>query len=363
MSKISNAEDSHFMQMAIALSRRGVGLSTPNPSVGVLVVKNGVIVGRGVTAQGGRPHAERIALNQAGEAANGSTIYVTLEPCARRSQQGATSCTDAIIQACVSRVVIGASDPSVLAAGQGAERLRAQGVAVVAGIESKAARWVNLGHILRVSQCRPMVTLKLAQTLDGFAGTLDHKPLAITGQETRTYVHMMRAQSDAVAAGISTVLADNPLLDVRLHGLEGRSSARVIFDSNLKLPIDSKLVATAAKVPLWVIADVEASVDNERALTAAGVDVMRIKKHDLKAALELLANRGISRLMLEGGPTLANAFASQGFVDEFLQFTAPWKANEGIKAIGSSLNSLTKTCSPNIQIVGNDQLHHFKFSY
>ena len=352
-----------FMQMAIALSRRGIGLSTPNPSVGVVIVKDDTVIGRGVTAPGGRPHAERIALNQAGDAARGSTIYVTLEPCAKRSQQGAVSCTDAIIGAGVVRVVIGASDPSELAAGQGAARLAANGIEVVSGIESQAARWVNLGHILRVSQNKPMITLKLAQTMDGFAGAANNKPLAITGEETRSYVHMMRAQADAIAVGISTVLADDPALDVRLQGLEDRSPVRIVFDSNLKIPFDSKLVKTARKIPLWVIAGVDAPASKEHELNLAGVEIMRVERHDLKSALGLLADRGISRLMLEGGPTLADAFATHNLIDELVLFTAGRQAGAGTKAVGSSLENLMKTCHPMTKYVGEDHLSHYKFSY
>jgi diaminohydroxyphosphoribosylaminopyrimidine deaminase / 5-amino-6-(5-phosphoribosylamino)uracil reductase len=372
LTSISHIEDKRFMRMAIDYSRRGLGVSAPNPSVGVVIVKNGVVVGRGVTAAGGRPHAERIALNQAGDLAKGATLYVTLEPCAKRSQIGAVACTDAVIEAGIARVVIGASDPSPLAAGQGAARLLVHGIEVVSGVEEAAARHVNLGHILRVSQNRPMVTLKLAQTADGFAGGLNNTPLAITGEETRSYVHMMRAQSDAIAVGISTVLADDPMLDVRLAGLEHRSPVRVVFDTHLRLPLGSKLVKTARDIPVWVIAGLDAPAYNERELVQAGVEVMRVAPHDLHtsldlhAALGLVATRGITRLMLEGGPTLAEAFAAQclingqGFVDEIALFTAPWSARCGVKAIGASLEALLKRSHADCIAVGDDKLQRFQ---
>lgn len=355
--------DIKYMQMAIALSRRGVGLSAPNPSVGVIIVKNGIVLGRGVTQKGGRPHAERVALDLAGGDAQNSTIYVTLEPCAKRSQADAISCTDTIINAGVSRVVIGACDPSPLAAGQGATRLQAHGIEVVSGVEYEAAKWVNLGHILRVSKNRPLVTLKLAQTKDGFAGTIDHKPFAITGEETRSYVHMMRARSDAIAVGISTILFDDPYLDVRLQGLEDRSPVRVVFDSDLQMPLSSRLVKTARALPLWIIADLDASANKEQNLVAAGAEVMRVKKHDLKAALGLLADRGVSRLMVEGGPILAEAFAKNNLIDELVLFTAPWNAEEGLKAIGASLMHLMSNCNFDSKPVNKDQLQHYKISY
>ncbi len=348
------------MRMAIDLSRRGLGVSAPNPSVGVIIVKDDVIVGRGVTAAGGRPHAEFTALAQAGSLAKGATLYVTLEPCAKRSQIGAVACTDAVIEAGIASVVIGASDPSPLAAGQGAARLLAHGIEVVSGVEEDAARDVNLGHILRVSKNRPMVILKLAQTADGFAGAPNQKLLAITGEETRAYVHMMRAQSDAIAVGISTVLADDPSLNVRLDGLEHRSPIRVIFDTHLRLPMNSKLVQTARDLPVWVIAGVDAPASNEHELVKNGVEVMRVEPHDLRAALGLLATLGITRLMLEGGPKLADAFAAQGLVDEIALFTAPWNAGTGIKAIGSSLERLLKAHDADISAVGSDRLQRIK---
>jgi diaminohydroxyphosphoribosylaminopyrimidine deaminase / 5-amino-6-(5-phosphoribosylamino)uracil reductase len=348
------------MRMAIDLSRRGLGVSSPNPSVGVLIVKDGVVVGRGITAAGGRPHAEFTALAQAGSLAKGATLYVTLEPCAKRSQIGAVACTDAVIEAGIARVVIGASDPSPLAAGQGAARLLAHGIEVVSDVEEAAARHVNLGHILRVSQNRPMVTLKLAQTADGLAGGLNNTPLAITGEETRTYVHMMRAQSDAIAVGVATVLADDPMLNVRLSGLEHRSPVRVIFDTHLRLPLGSKLVQTAKEIPVWVIAGVDAPASNERELVQTGVEVMRVATHDLRASLSLLATRGITRLMVEGGPTLAEAFATQNLVDEIALLTAPWSAGCGIKAIGESLELLLKRSRADCIAVGDDKLQRFQ---
>ncbi len=363
-------EDARFMQAAIALSSRSLGLSAPNPSVGVLIIrKEGlqrIIVGRGVTAPGGRPHAERLALDQAGEFARGATMYVTLEPCARRSiARDGPSCTDAALAAGIARVVIGASDPSPFAAGQGATRLQAHGIEVVTGVEEPAARRVNLGHILRVSQHRPMVTFKLAQTADGFAGTVDHKPLVITGEEARRRAHMMRAQSDAIAVGISTVLADDPALTVRLPGLENRSPVRVVFDSHLRLPLQSSLVKTARDVPVWVITNLSAPAERERDLVARGVEVMRAQcpltgKVDLRGALGLLADRGITRLMVEGGPAIADAFAEAGLIDELALFTAPWSAGEGLAAISPELERFMQDCKVETMTLGMDQLQIFQ---
>ncbi len=362
------------MRMAIALSARGLGRTAPNPSVGVLIVSqrdgHNIIVGRGVTASGGRPHAERIALDQAGARARGATLYVTLEPCAHRSvSDDGCSCTDATLAAGIKRVVIGALDPSPFAAGKGITFLRENGVEVVSGVEEKAACYVNLGHILRVTEHRPFVLLKLAQTADGFAGTMDGKPLAITGEEARTRVHLMRAQSDAIAIGIETALADDPELTVRLHGLEHRSPIRVVFDSRLRLSLQSKLILTCGKVPTWIITGPDAPADAENALKAAGALVLRVAQTadgnlDLHAATQQLAARGITRLMVEGGPKLANAFASAGLIDEAAIFTADWKAKGGQTAIlpdlARSLAEIGNIAAPAVTLIGKDRLQIFR---
>ena len=272
-----------------------------------------VIVGRGVTAAGGRPHAERIALDQAGELAIGATLYVTLEPCARRSiLRDGPSCTDAVLCSGLSRIVIGAPDPSPYAAGEGVKRLKAHGIVVENGTCKAEARILNLGHELRVTQHRPMVLLKLAMTADGFAGSRQRAPLAITGDAAKARTFLMRAEADAIAVGIGTVLADDPALTCRLPGLEARSPIRIVFDTDLRLPQASRLASTARTVPTWVFAGLGAPAERERALLNAGVEVMRVGEDkgrlDLGVALGLLADRGITRLMVEGGPAMAEEF-------------------------------------------------------
>ncbi len=330
-------QDSRLMQATIALSRRNLGLTAPNPCVGAIVVdaRTGAIIGRGVTAPGGRPHAERLALLQAGEAARGGTIYVTLEPCARRSRTGdGPSCTDAILAAGIARVVIACPDPSPFAGGEGAKRLLANGIELVSGVGEAEARRLHLGHVTRVTQHRPFVQVKIARTQDGAAGTAHGHPVAITGDNTRNHVHMMRARADAIMVGVGTVLADDPQLTCRLPGLRHRSPIRVVMDGDLRTPMLSQLVKTAREFPTWLIGNVNASIEREWALRSAGVEVLRVKEEtvggrlDLSDALGLLADWGITRLMVEGGPTLVASLLEADLVDELTLLTGNWALGE-----------------------------------
>ncbi|HLJ69802.1 MAG TPA: bifunctional diaminohydroxyphosphoribosylaminopyrimidine deaminase/5-amino-6-(5-phosphoribosylamino)uracil reductase RibD, partial [Roseiarcus sp.] len=228
------ALDERFMAAALALGRRGLGRAAPNPAVGALIVRDGVVVGRGFTAAGGRPHAERSALDQAGHLAKGATIYVTLEPCAHQGR--GPPCAAAIVEAGIACVVSAMEDPDPRTAGQGHALLRRAGIEVAVGVGAAAARRDHLGHILRVSQNRPAVTLKLAQTADGFAAGARYDPrLAITGEAANSRVQILRAMHDAIMIGIGTALGDDPLLTVRFPGAEARP-LRVVLDPRLSLP-------------------------------------------------------------------------------------------------------------------------------
>jgi diaminohydroxyphosphoribosylaminopyrimidine deaminase / 5-amino-6-(5-phosphoribosylamino)uracil reductase len=322
-------EDERWMRAAIALAARGLGLAAPNPSVGAIVVAEGRIVGRGVTAAGGRPHAERLALVQAGDLAKGATVYVTLEPCAGRSQRAdAAACTDLLVAAGVGRVVIGADDPSPHASQAGLARLTSAGIAVTRGVVAEDCRRLNLGHVLRVTQNRPFVQVKLAVTADGAAGTAMRAPVQITGAHARDRVHMLRAMADAIMIGIGTAIADDPALTCRLPGMVQRSPVRIVLDSALRLPLSGQLAQTARDVPVWVIATVDADIEAERALRRMSVEVMRVPatasgKASLADALRLIATRGVTRLMCEGGPEIAAALAERDLIDELAVFTAP----------------------------------------
>ena len=227
-------DDTRFMCLALTLGRRGLGNAWPNPAVGAVVVKDGVILGRGWTQPGGRPHAEVVALRQAGAAARGATLYATLEPC---SHHGRTPpCVDAIMAAGIARVVSALEDPNPKVAGQGHARLTAQGIAVEVGVCADAALHAHAGHISRLLKGRPHVTLKLAVSADGKVGLPGRKPARITGEAAQARVHLMRAMNDAVLTGIGTVLSDDPQLTCRLPGMENRSPVRVVLDSALRLP-------------------------------------------------------------------------------------------------------------------------------
>jgi diaminohydroxyphosphoribosylaminopyrimidine deaminase/5-amino-6-(5-phosphoribosylamino)uracil reductase len=333
---VSAAADWRFMALALSLGRRGLGRTWPNPSVGAVIVKDGIIVGRGWTQPGGRPHAEVEALRHAGEAARGATLYVTLEPCSHFGKS--PPCADAVIAAGVSRVVSAIEDPNPEVAGQGHARLRAAGIAVEVGLGADQARRDHAGHILRVTQRRPRVLLKLAISADGKAGAAGGKPIAITGEEVRARVHLLRAENDAIMVGIGTVLADDPQLTCRIPGMAKRSPVRVIADSALRLPLVSKLVQSARDTPVWTICGRGAAKQAEADLLARGVDVMRSANSapDLQEILGLLAAKGITRLMVEGGPTLAAAFVAADLVDEAALFYSPKTLGAGgIEALAS----------------------------
>jgi len=347
----ASADDERFMALALALGRRGLGNAWPNPAVGAVIVKDGVIVGRGWTQPGGRPHAEVEALRQAKKAAQnskliGATLYATLEPC---SHHGKTPpCADAIIKAGIARVVSSIEDPNPEVAGQGHERLRAKGIAVDVGLGADEARRAHAGHITRVQKARPFVTLKLAVSADEKVGLAGRKPVALSGEEARTRVFQMRAQSDAILVGIGTVLSDNPNLTCRLPGMLERSPVRVVLDAKLRLPLMTSVVATVRETPTWVFTSRKTSEIAEDILQQKGCKVFRVDerngKLDLEAVLKILGEQGITRLLVEGGPTVAAAFTGADLVDEaVLVRTEKTVGPGGIDALeGMPLSALTE---------------------
>ena len=332
------ATDAAFMAAAIAYGRRGLGLTAPNPAVGCVIVKDGVIVARGATMPGGRPHAETEALREAGDRAKGATLYVSLEPC---SHYGVTApCADAIVHGGLARVVSALEDPDVRVAGRGHAKIVEAGIGLRTGVGVLEARRGNLGHIMRITEGRPMVTLKLAQTLDGFAaGGAHDQRLMITGAPANGRVQVMRAMHDAIMVGVGTVLADDPLLTVRLPGLENRKPLRIVLDTHLRLPLASRLVATAKEHRTLVICAEDAPTPAQAALEAVGVEVLRVAREasgrlDPLAALKALGQRGITRVFCEGGPTVASTLILRGLADEVALFTAPKPfGGEGVPAL------------------------------
>ena len=314
--------DRRFMAAAIRLSRRHLGLTATNPSVATLIVRDDLVVGRGVTAIGGRPHAETQALDEAGAAARGATAYVTLEPCAHHGRT--PPCAEALVAAGIARVVGAASDPDERVAGRGYAILRAAGVEVVENLLADAAADVMAGYLNRSIRKRPEVTLKLAVSSDGMIGRRGQGQVAITGPVARRQVHLMRAESDAILVGIGTALADDPELTCRLPGLDRRSPARIVLDPSLRLPAASKLARSARLTPVSVAAAADAAPAARTALAALGVEFLAIEMHDGRIALpellEDLASRGVMTLLVEGGAETARHFLSERLVDRIALF-------------------------------------------
>ncbi len=350
--------DRRFMQIALNLGRRGLGHTWPNPAVGAVVVKDGVIVGRGWTQPGGRPHGEPEALRRAGDAARGATLYVTLEPC---SHFGKTPpCTDAVIAAGISRVVSAIEDPNSEVAGQGHAKLRAAGIAVDIGVGAAEAAHDHAGHFRRVRDRRPHVILKLAVSADDKIAGPGCRPVAITGEAARARVHLLRAQSDAILVGIGTVLADDPLLTCRLPGMADRSPVRVVLDPALRIPGESKLVRSARETPLWVFASELADAPAAARLGAAGAQVIRIPPGpgaglDLPAVLRALSDKGITRLLVEGGSRVASAFVAGRLVDEMWLLRGPETIGDGVAALDAlPLSAITQ--SPGLRVRASESL-------
>jgi diaminohydroxyphosphoribosylaminopyrimidine deaminase/5-amino-6-(5-phosphoribosylamino)uracil reductase len=315
-----SVSDEDHMAQALQLARRGLGLTWPNPSVGSIVVApSGEILSRGWTAPGGRPHAEAIALERAGNSARGATIYITLEPCAHSSGRG-LPCADAIVAAAPARAVIALRDPDPRTAGRGIERLQASGIEVRDGVLAQQAEAVALGHILRVTDERPAVTLKLAVGADRLMPRGKGAPVWITGPDARAHGHLLRARHDAILVGRGTILADNPSLTCRLPGMSCRSPVRVVLDRRLRTPPQARLFDDLM-VPVWVICAANEEHPNTDALQDRGAEIVQVPvdAHGMlgvRDALETLASRGITRVLVEGGPTAARAFLDADLIDE-----------------------------------------------
>src|SRR5258707_14325458 len=340
------------MQLALTLGRRGQGRTWPNPAVGAVVVKDGVIVGRGWTQPGGRPHAEPEALKQAGEAARGATLYVTLEPCSHVGKS--PPCVDAVIAEGIARVVSAIEDPNPEVAGQGHAKLRAAGIAVDIGLGAAEAARDHAGHFRRVRDRRPHVILKLAVSSDDKIGAAGRKPVAISGEAAKARVQLLRAQCDAILVGIGTVRADDPLLTCRLPGMAARSPVRVVLDRNLRIPGSSRLVHSARETPLWVMTSNLAEAPAAMKLRAAGAQVIRVATAtpppglDLPAVLQALAEKGIRRLLVEGGARVASSLVAAGLVDEVWLLRRPDPVGaDGVAALDAlPLSALTQLAAP-----------------
>jgi diaminohydroxyphosphoribosylaminopyrimidine deaminase/5-amino-6-(5-phosphoribosylamino)uracil reductase len=357
-SKASKVADQRFMALALALGRRGQGRSWPNPAVGAVIVKDGVIVGRGWTQPGGRPHAEVEALRRAGEAARGATLYVTLEPCSHVGKS--PPCADAVISAGIARVVSAIEDPNPEVAGQGHARLRKAGIVVDVGLSAAEAARDHAGHFRRIRDKRPHVILKLAVSSDDKIAAAGRKPVAISGEAAKARVHLLRAQCDAILVGIGTVLADDPLLTCRLPGMEAQSPVRVVLDRSLRMPGASRLVHSAREIPLWVMTSNTSEAPAASRLGAAGAQVIRVATApsglDLTAVLHALADKGITRLLVEGGSRVASSFVAANLADEVWLLRGDGSIGAGGVAALDALPLSAITQSPDWQVRASESL-------
>lgn len=313
-------EDYRFMQLALYLAQRGLGSTAPNPSVGCVIVNNGIIVGRGTTAPGGRPHAETVALAQAGSKARGATVYVTLEPCCHVGKT--RPCTEPLIEAGVTRVVVAIKDKNPAVSGGGIASLQQAGITVDVGLLSEEASAMNAGFFSVHQRARPWVTVKLATSLDGKIALANGESRWITGPEARRYAHLLRAQHDAIMVGAGTVKADDPELTCRLPGMEAKNPVRVIMDSRTQLPANCKLFTTANQTPTWVVTRKQQGdfPDSVKALTAQQENAGYI---NAATALSLLAAQGITRLLVEGGSKLVTSLWQADMIDQLIWIRAP----------------------------------------
>jgi len=360
--------DAARMRSALALARRGLGTTWPNPSVGCVIAREGRVLGRGFTQASGRPHAEQVALAQARdrwgpESLRGATAWVSLEPCAHHGRT--PPCADALIEAGVRRVVSTIDDPDPRVSGRGFARLRDAGVTVDTGLMAEAARALNAGFLSRLARGRPWVTLKLAASLDGRIATAQGESRWITGAQARARVHLMRAEADAVLIGAATARADDPELDVRLPGLAARSPVRVIADGALSLSLVSRLARSARERPLWLLHRAGVDAARARALRDAGATLIETPdiggELDIAAALRALGARGVTRVLCEGGGRIAAALLRDGLADEIAWFSAGLALGaDGGAAVGrldlAALADAPRLTLASVETLGEDVL-------
>lgn len=354
------------MALALGLGRRGLGRVWPNPAVGCVVVAGGRVAGRGWTGDGGRPHAETRALAQAGEAARGSTAYVTLEPCAHHGRT--PPCAEALVAAGVARVVVAAQDPDPRVAGRGLARLRAAGVEVTEGVMARQARADQAGFLSRIERGRPWLTLKLAASLDGRIATATGESRWITGADARRAVHALRMRHDAVMVGGGTARADDPMLDIRGLGAD-RHPVRIVLSRRLDLPGAGRLAGSAGDPPLWLCHGPEAPRDARDGWAARGARLIECPAEAGHLApgpvLAALGQAGVTRVLCEGGGSLAASLLAGGLVDELVVFTAGLALGaEGTPMLGAlgldRLADAPRLRLAGIRALGGDVVHRWQ---
>lgn len=361
-------QDERFMAAAIRLAERHVGLTGENPSVGTLIVQNdndtgAYIVGYGVTAINGRPHAEVQALRMAGSLARGATAYVTLEPC---SHYGKTSpCVNALIDSGVSRVVIALTDLDKRVDGRGIALLQTAGIEVVEGVLAEEAFEALCTHWCIKKTRRCAVTLKMAISADNGVGKRGQGGIKISGMISHTYTHILRAQNNAILVGIGTILADDPQLDCRLPGMQIRSPIRVILDTDLSVPLEAKVVQTAKRIPTWIICDMNLAKESKKiALEKSGVSVYSVEMNNgcmqPLAILQLLYQRGIQSVLLEGGVKTGEKFLNAGCVDHVICFYAPVILGQNRIEAPHFANYLSQFQEVETRMFGNDRFYKWR---
>ncbi len=360
---LERPEDRGWMAEALALAARGQGLTSPNPMVGALVVRDGQVVGRGFHERAGGAHAEVAALGEAGTRARGATLYVTLEPC---NHHGRTPpCVEAVIRARIARVVVAVADPNSRVTGGGARALTAAGLDVTMGCLEPAARAFNRVFFTAMERTRPHVTLKCAMTLDGKIAAADRSSRWITGEQARAEAHLLRSRSDAVIVGIGTALADDPALTVRRTPLPAREPLRVVVDSRARLPITARLIEAGSPARVVVAVADEAAAERVARLEAAGVSVLQCKsRHGRVDVADLCARlfaREVMGVLLEGGSALNGSFLQAGLVDRVAMFIAPMllggaSAPTAIGGQGLALGDALRLTAVTLRPLGEDWL-------
>ncbi|MEO0391916.1 MAG: bifunctional diaminohydroxyphosphoribosylaminopyrimidine deaminase/5-amino-6-(5-phosphoribosylamino)uracil reductase RibD [Pseudomonadota bacterium] len=359
----TQAVDHHFMAMALSLGRRGQGRTWPNPAVGCVIVQDKIVVGQGWTQPGGRPHAETEALKQAGDRAAGATAYVTLEPCAHHGKT--PPCSDALIKAGISRVVMACQDPDPRVDGRGIATLQAAGIDLTIGVGEAAAMADLNGFMMSRQEGRPAFTWKVASSLDARIALGNGDSQWITGETARRLGHGLRVTHDAILIGRGTALTDNPLLNTRLPGCSERSPVRVVLDTYVKTPLTSQLAQTAKDIPLWLVCqDQAAEASRIEAWQATGADVLALADMAPLTIAQALGARGVTTVLIEGGAQVAGSFMKTGLIDRVEWFRGGQVlGGDGLPALGdqalAQLSDARQYRCESIRPLGSDRWERY----
>lgn len=351
----SSPFDLACMDKALRMAEEGLGRCWPNPSVGCVIARNGVVISRARTATGGRPHAEPQAIAIAGKQAQGADMYVTLEPCAHHGQT--PPCVDAIIAAGIARVFIGCVDPDPRVSGQSIKRLQEAGISVTLAVREAECRENLRGFFTLIAQNRPAFILKIASSLDGRITNAKGESQWITGEDSRAFVHLLRTRHDAVLTGIGTVLADNPLLNVRLNGHNGLQPVRIVLDSQLRTPLNARLFTTLPQQPLWILTS-SSNASAKAALEAKGATVEPLPDMLPATIAAFLGAKGITRVLVEAGAKVAGSFMEAELIDQIYWFHAPIVLGcEGLPALEMHV-STAPSALPRMKAIITRQFTH-----